>query len=425
MTMNAIAIAIGAMLPPIPTAGFFAPLADAGAGAVNLTLGAGAGSATFTRATTARTILASGLIGSVASGVARATYTPAGVYLGYLNEPAATNLQLWSEDWSNAVYLQSLVTVNVNATTAPDGANTGNKLVEAASSGAHGVLQSFTKAASVIAYTWSVWVKAAERTWVYLTMDDGTANNGSRAWFNVGTGVVGAINSSGYTTPFGATASRIEAYTNGWYRCIFTATAPVTTTVRSHVDLSTGDTVESYLGVSSTGLYVWGAQFELAQGMPTTATSYIPTTTVAVTRNADSLIYPKAGNIFDAAGTIACEFNANGSGAGFILVGDSGSLAGLSENNGNAIAGRDATNTATTAVSGTLGDRQKGAMNWALAGNMSAYINGGNKATAAYDGTMNVTDISICTTGGSQIIGAIKNIRIWKTALTDAQIAAL
>lgn len=47
---------------------FWAPLNDLGAGVVNLTLARGSGAATFTRATTATTILSNGLIGAVGVG---------------------------------------------------------------------------------------------------------------------------------------------------------------------------------------------------------------------------------------------------------------------------------------------------------------------------------------------------------------------
>lgn len=79
--------------------GLWLPFDDLGGGAVDTTPAYAAGSptATFTRATTATTILSNGLIGAVSSGVARSCYSPAGVYLGALIEPQSTNLLLNSK----------------------------------------------------------------------------------------------------------------------------------------------------------------------------------------------------------------------------------------------------------------------------------------------------------------------------------------
>ena len=77
-------------------ADFVLPLLDLGNGAVNTVLARGTGSATYTRATTAWTKLASGLWRSVASGTARSAYiglnTAVSAYGGYFAEGAGTQL---------------------------------------------------------------------------------------------------------------------------------------------------------------------------------------------------------------------------------------------------------------------------------------------------------------------------------------------
>jgi hypothetical protein len=61
-----------------------------------------------------------------------------------------------------------------------------------------------------------------------------------------------------------------------------------------------------YLGNVNNGLYVWGAQLEAGRN----ATSYIPTTTATVTRNADVISNTNASNLIgQTEGTIYCEFN--------------------------------------------------------------------------------------------------------------------
>jgi hypothetical protein len=71
---------------------------------------------------------------------------------------------------------------------------------------------------------------------------------------------------------------------NGWYRCWISSTTAASGTTRVRVNLIDDETA-IYLGDGTSGLYIWGAQLE-AGAFPT---SYIPTTTAAVTRSADSL----------------------------------------------------------------------------------------------------------------------------------------
>jgi hypothetical protein len=115
---------------------FYAPLNDLGAGAVNLNLSRGSGSPTFTRATTATTILSNGLIGSVASGTARSCYSPAGVYLGYLAEEARTNLLVQSAVNATTWTDNSTTTMTLAALTSPDGVASGAGFISNTAAGA-------------------------------------------------------------------------------------------------------------------------------------------------------------------------------------------------------------------------------------------------------------------------------------------------
>lgn len=365
----------GSGIPPT----FFAPLNDLGAGAVNQQI-MGTGSATFTRATTAWTKLSTGLWVAVATGVARSGYlvasTAVGVYGGYFNEPARTNQCLQSRDRTNASWSNVNVTAAKDQTGIDGVGNSCSSLTATAIGGTS--LQAITEAATLSAY--SVFIKRITGAGT-ITIQQGAST----------LEVSGSLNSVTFT--------RVE----------------IDATVLNPL-------VGIVFGTSGDKIAVDMDQFENGNGG--VATSPIPTTTVAVTRNADTLTYPLSGNIIDAAGTISCQFNATITGAGFVLVGDSGSNAGLAESNGNTIVAKDGTSTPTTAASGVLGNTQKGAMTWVTGGNMNAYINGGNKATSAYDGSMFVTDIEICTRGGSQIGGCIRGVNIYPAAFNDAQIAA-
>jgi hypothetical protein len=118
-----------------------------------------------------------------------------------------------------------------------------------------------TIAASAVQYTFSVFAKAkATNDTLELRFDNTITLR--RAFFNLTTGTV--------TSSSNATAVS-ENYGNGWYRCSIVVTATATTFYQV-INRS-----------SATSFYIWGAQLEAGAF----ATSYIPTTTTALTRNAD------------------------------------------------------------------------------------------------------------------------------------------
>ncbi|HEX5074251.1 MAG TPA: hypothetical protein VFW03_13635, partial [Gemmatimonadaceae bacterium] len=72
--------------------------------------------------------------------------------------------------------------------------------------------------------------------------------------------------------------------------------------------LATGNGGRSYNGDGASGLYYWGAQLEAASF----ASTYIPTTTASVTRNADVLTYATTGWLNASAGTLVVTASAPG-----------------------------------------------------------------------------------------------------------------
>lgn len=199
----------------------------------------------------------------------RFDHNPAtGESLGLLVEEARTNLVTYSEQFNDASWIVDGTTVTENSIVAPNGALTGDKLIETATTAAHRIYDELGVAVST-AYTASVYAKAGERSWVSLS---GPTNN--RAWFNLATGAVGTVNA-------GLTAS-IQAVGNGWYRCFVTQT---TGSTQGYLDvgIASADNTYSYTGDGTSGIFVWGAQLETG----TFATSYIPTTGSTVTRAGD------------------------------------------------------------------------------------------------------------------------------------------
>ena len=404
--------------------GFFLGLGDKGSGEVNLVPEFGTGSATFTRATPATTVNSAGLIVSVASGVPRSWYWPDTlVYGGYLAEPARTNLCLQSEDisttWANVASTES-----VDATTAPDGAATADKIEETAVSDAHYVQQTFVKAAAATAYAYSIWIKASDRTFAWMQIDD-NAGNGAVVFFNLSTGAISSA-AAGFGTPFTSISANIIAYPSGWYRCALLSTSNTATDLRITVGPSPDGTTQSYLGVAGSGIFVWGAQLEAGSY----ATSYIPTTTASVTRNADVLTYPFTGNADATQGTAYAELGAEwATSPNAIAIGVSenadGTVLGRTLNgDSSGIAIRDGTSVCIkTGLTNLLTGSRKRATSWGGSG-LAATGDGATPATTAFDGAIGSAGFGVgCTpAGAAQWSGPIKNVAIYRKQLADAQL---
>jgi hypothetical protein len=186
-----------------------------------------------------------------------------------LVERSRVNLCLQSENQAAVSWSKNFLTISANVATAPDGTLTADLGYPANNGVIRGSEQAITVVAATI-YTNSIFIKPNNWTWVYVGSPDGSTG----AWFNLVTGTIGTIQS-------GVTA-RIESHPNGWFRIIVTK-ASVGTTGYNWFRVTDADNTLNATVNGTNGVYVWGAQTELG----VIATSYIPTTTVAITRNAD------------------------------------------------------------------------------------------------------------------------------------------
>jgi hypothetical protein len=175
----------------------------------------------------------------------------------------------------------STSTINVSGTTAPDGTNTANKLV-----GNNGVTtrQSTYQGVSVtsgITYTFSVFLKQAERRYGCIWFDSPSITEGaywgSSTYFDLQTGTIAT-----------GTQSKIVTYPNGWYRLYVTATPSFTGTLNLNTSIGTpnnasdgaGTIAYQYTGDGVSGFYIWGGQFEKG----TAVNDYYSTTAIAKNR---------------------------------------------------------------------------------------------------------------------------------------------
>lgn len=227
---------------------------------------------TFVRDTTATRFNELGLLELVDANEPRIDYDPVtGECLGLLIEGQRTNLLTYSEEFDNAAWTKTRSSITANATTAPDGTLTADKLVEDTSVGqSHNLNYSpyYTPTAGT-KYTFSVYVKASGRTKVQVNFTGGAALSYIVYDLSLGQVVPGGIGD-------------IVPVNNGWYR-LETSLQAVDTTI-GRVSIYLWDSTSgAYDGDGTSGIYIWGAQIEEGS-FPT---SYIPTTTTPVTRNAD------------------------------------------------------------------------------------------------------------------------------------------
>jgi len=229
----------------------------------------GTGDMTFSRTgNTATRVNSSGLIETVNANIPRLDYLD-GTCPKLLMEPQRTNLFLRSEELQTSPWnTLSTSTITANAITSPDGTTDADKLVENTASGGHFVYQPVVLANSTD-YTFSIFVKAAERTLVQMRIQAKTTVYTDN--INLTTGV--------------ATSGTMTSYGNGWWRYSRTVNSGTGSTeqfLSPWLRDTSGAT--GYTGDGTSGIYLWGAQCEAGAY----ATSYIPTTTASVTRNADS-----------------------------------------------------------------------------------------------------------------------------------------
>jgi hypothetical protein len=230
---------------------------------------------TFTRSTTATFVGSNGLIQSAAINAPRFDFDPVTLApLGLLIEEQRVNLLLRSEEFDNAGWTKTNSTITANATTAPDGTLTGDKHVPnlAAIMGVGAtetrVFQS-PSATSGTSYTFTIYAKAGEFDQIEFGLI-ATPTVTARFSLNLGTVISGS-------------GASIEPAGNGWYRCALTVTAGATGALAIRW---TAQSSTVLVGDGTSGIFVWGAQFEAG----TFATSYVPTVASTVTRAADNAV---------------------------------------------------------------------------------------------------------------------------------------
>lgn len=330
---------------------------------------------------------------------------------GLLVESSSTNSLLYSEQFDNSYYslYRATITANTTETTDPYGTNYADLLKEdTTATNTHNVgkVVSFT---SGNVHTASVYAKAKERK--YLGIQAG----------NTGTIPLNAVfdleSRTVYSTGTGCTAT-IEKLANGWCRC--TATATASATASTNLNFHIYNDAWSWTGDGSSGLYIFGAQLE---ALPF-ASSYIPTTTAAVTRVYNSTSIANAENIPYYAKDLSMAFDIS-------ILGNKASMYALSDASGFAVY-TDATGyinvvfgslTLKSAAAYSAGTKLRVVL-IKSGTTLSLYING----VLSISGTVatvptNQTTFYIGSQNGTtnHFYGYFSNFRIWDFALTSQE----
>ena len=376
----------------------------------------------FTRATTATFVNNTGIIQGTSAGIPRLDYRVSESCPHILVEPQRTNICLRNITLGNATWTKQNVTVTNNSTTSPDGTVNAEKVAKDGVSADDKIEQTITISNST-EYSISAFLKNNDnptggKTTLAYRVSGGTLFRKGYEWTGASLAATTTYASGTRTNEF------IEDYGNGWYRVGFSFTS----------DGTSGDfeiDVDRSGGTSTTSIYAWGCQLEEG-GFKT---SYIETSTASVTRN---------GEVFERTG-IADLIN-SAEGVLFIemaALADSGIHRQISLNDGTndnrvSIGLSNSSNIVSAqVVSGgafqanktnamTQTNFNKIALKW-KANDMALWLNGSEVAT---DSSVTVP-IGLDTLDFNRgddanwFFGKVRQIQVYKTALSDTQLGAL
>lgn len=278
----------GGAAPPTPSESY------------DFTTGTMPGNLTFTRASVASYLAADGTLAYASVDTPRFKRDHDTLEIvGLMMEPPLTNRAIFSEDFTDAAWTKTNVTVTPDVATAPDGTNTADRIVASAISGFHFVRRNTATTTA----TASVFLKAdgLSAAWIAVARTNSESVR-AEVILDLDTG---AVTSSG--AYFGATLHdfRIEKYAGGWWRVSVSGEAA------GAVGMFFGPGSASttvHTGDGALGVFAWGANFTDGSPFALNGGSYIPNPGGSqVTRAADLLSLTSVAGIDSTKGTFVAK----------------------------------------------------------------------------------------------------------------------
>ena len=376
----------------------------------------------FTRDSVATYVDSDGLIKTATDGYARVDYldnTDGHLIL----EPARTNFVTNSKDYISFGFGRSVRTVSTELT--PEGSADAIKMSgESGTVGTHRAYSADISVTSGVDYTISTFVKKGTSSKFEMTLlsnsESGIGFNNIVIDFDAGT----------------VNRGNIEDYGSGWYRISLTDAPTSTTAAKIFYYLYDETGAKTYTADGNENAYIYGVQME--QG--SYATSYIPTEGASVTRTAEVCEGAGSSAVFnDSEGVIFVEtepfidgdfesqyisLSDGTTGNNFVTI--------QHRNNGQLRIYAGGFNTANIQFLEDLDMAQNlkiavqyKASDYKLFVNgteYSVYSSGGNEPAVS---GLSQFDFNVRGGSGNKWVGKTKQVKIYNTALTDAELTTL
>jgi Fe-S cluster assembly iron-binding protein IscA len=346
--------------------------------------------------------------------VPRIDYTGGG-FGKLLLEPQRTNLALYSEQFDNAYWVKSNATITANSTTSPDGTTNADTYLKTSAVNTVSQVSKGVITTTGI-YTFSIFVKDINSENVLLRLDGNGNTSNTTFTFATKTFVSSGAN---------FLSASYQELTNGWFRLMLTGNVTATNWVQ---------TVTLYSNAINSSLYLYGAQAEVGSY----ATSYIPTTSTAVTRLADAASKTGISSLInDSEGVLYAEISALANDGTFKVISMSDSSTSnvvrfyknINENQMSirvTVAGVHQFNVVYTLPDSTANNKM--ALKY-KANDFAFWVNGVEVVTATSGTTFTagtLTELAFDDgSGATPFYGKVQSLMIFPSALSDTELATL
>ena len=372
----------------------------------------GKGDFTFTRNSEATRINENGIIETMGVDVPRIDHTDGGCP-SLLLEPASTNLITYSEDFGATDWVKTNASITTNTTTSPITSSLTADTFKKTSAVNTVCEVKQTPYQNTGNHTLSIYIKTIDATSVLLRLD--AAGNSCNSTFTFSTKTFASSGAN-------FVSSSYEELSNGWFKLSL---------VGNITSIAFNSAITMYSNALGESMYLWGAQLEALSY----ATSYIPTDGTAVTRAAEVCNGAGDASTFNSAeGVLFIE-------SSLLIDDDSNKYISLTdtadENKVQIDFDYSSSRIQYVVISDSVvycnikltyvgTNTDKIAVKWKV-NDFAIWINGVEVGTD----TSGSAPISLDTlkfsssSGGNNFEGNVKQLQVFKTALTDAELIAL